>query len=126
MQLNANVELHAQLPPATAHPVLTWHGYNVFGDRYENNDLIAFAADLRSIDDAGFAVVPLLEVARWVRGEQDDFADFVADGRPVAALSCDDGTDYDWLNVNHPSMACKAASRHHCASFSVTDRQRSR
>jgi len=83
-------------------PVLTWHGYNVFGDRYENNDLIAFAADLRSIDDAGFAVVPLLEVARWVRGERDDFADFVADGRPVAALSCDDGTDYDWLNVNHP------------------------
>jgi hypothetical protein len=33
-------------------PVLTWHGYNVFGDRYDNNDLIAFAADLRVIDDA--------------------------------------------------------------------------
>ena len=30
-------------------PVLTWHGYNVFGDRYDNNDLIAFAADLRVI-----------------------------------------------------------------------------
>ena len=50
--------------------MLTWHGYNVFGDRYDNNDLIAFAADLRVIDDAGFAVVPLVEVARWVRGER--------------------------------------------------------
>ncbi|MBL8309289.1 MAG: hypothetical protein JNL19_02600 [Burkholderiales bacterium] len=83
-------------------PVLTWHGYNVFGDSYANNDLIAFAADLQAIDDAGFAVVPLLEVARWVRGERHDFADLVPDGRPVLALSCDDGTDYDWRDLAHP------------------------
>ncbi len=81
--------------------VLTWHGYNVFGNTYENNDLIAFAEDLRTIDDAGFAVVPLVEVARWVRGER---AALSPSGRPVVALSCDDGTDYDWKDMTHPEF----------------------
>ena len=79
-------------------PVLTWHGYNVFGNAYETNDLIAFGEDLRTLDDAGFAVVPLVDVARWVRGEP---VDFLQQGRPVVALSCDDGTDYDWRDMVH-------------------------
>lgn len=82
-------------------PVLTWHGYNVFGNTYESNDLIAFAQDLRTINEAGFAVVPLVEVARWVRGERGELS---TDGRPVVALSCDDGTDYDWQDTVHPSF----------------------
>ena len=85
--------------PQTRVPVLTWHGYNVFGNTYETNDLIAFAEDLRIIDEAGFAVIPLVEVARWVRGERADFSQY---GRPVVALSCDDGTDYDWRDLKHP------------------------
>ncbi len=85
--------------PQNRIPVLTWHGYNVFGNDYKNNDLVAFAEDLRTIDGAGFAVVPLIEVARWVRGERADFSQY---GRPVLALSCDDGTDYDWKNLVHP------------------------
>lgn len=92
----------APLPtPQRRIPVLTWHGYNVFGNTYETNDLIAFAADLRTIHDAGFAVVPLVNVARWVRGEQ---VDLLQHGRPVVALSCDDGTDYDWKDMTHPEF----------------------
>lgn len=87
--------------PQNRIPVLTWHGYNVFGNTYEANDLIAFADDLRTLDDAGFAVVPLVEAARWVRGERADFAQY---GRPVVALSCDDGTDYDWRDMTHPEF----------------------
>ncbi len=98
-------------------PVLTWHGYNVFGDRYDNNDLIAFAADLRVIDDAGFAVVPLVEVARWVRGERNDFADLAGGARPVVALSCDDGTDYDWRNVIHPEHGAQTSFAESIRSF---------
>jgi hypothetical protein len=87
--------------PQARIPVLTWHGYNVFGNTYETNDLIAFAEDLQTIHDAGFAVVPLLEAARWVRGERTDFLHC---GRPVVALSCDDGTDYDWNDMLHPEF----------------------
>lgn len=93
--------LTAPSRPQTRIPVLTWHGYNVFGNTYESNDLIAFAADLRTLDDAGFAVVPLVEVARWASGERVDFLQY---GRPVVALSCDDGTDYDWRDVTHPEF----------------------
>ncbi len=85
-------------------PVLTWHGYNVFGNAYETNDLIAFGEDLRTLDDAGFAVVPLVDVARWVRGEP---VDFLRQGRPVLALSCDDGTDYDWRDMVHPEFGAQ-------------------
>jgi hypothetical protein len=87
-------------------PVLTWHGYNVFGNSYQSNDLLAFADDLRTIHQAGFAVVPLIEVARWVRGERADFSDHA---RPVLALSCDDGTDYDWHDVAHPVHGAQSA-----------------
>lgn len=92
--------------PRTAQPriaVLTWHGYNIFGNTYGTNDLIAFGEDLHTLDDAGFAVVPLLAVACWVRAERRDFSDLSPDGRPVVALSCDDGTDYDWLDLAHPA-----------------------
>lgn len=77
-------------------PVLTWHAYNLFGNTYETNDLIAFGEDLQTILACGFTVVPLIELARWVRGERGDF------GTPVVALSCDDGTDFDALDLNHP------------------------
>lgn len=41
--------------PRTAQPriaVLTWHGYNIFGNTYGTNDLIAFGEDLHTLDDA--------------------------------------------------------------------------
>lgn len=95
-------------------PVLTWHGYNVFGNSYESNDLIAFADDLRTINDAGFAVVPLVEVARWVRGERPDFLQY---GRPVVALSCDDGTDYDWKDMTHPEFGPQKSFAHGMRDF---------
>ena len=34
---------------------------------------------------------------------------FVADGRPVAALSCDDGRLYDWLNESSPAWPAASA-----------------
>ena len=100
--------------PQTRIPVLTWHGYNVFGNTYETNDLIAFAEDLRTIDSAGFAVVPLVDLARWVRGERVDFSQH---GRPVVALSCDDGTDYDWKDMTHPQFGAQKSFAHSMRDF---------
>jgi hypothetical protein len=86
-------------------PVLTWHGYNVFGNSYETNDLIAFREDLETIVEAGFAIVPLQSIARWVIAEHD----FSPLGKPVVALSCDDGTDYDWRDTIHPEHGAQTA-----------------
>lgn len=95
-------------------PVLTWHGYNVFGNTYETNDLIAFAEDLRTIDEAGFAVVPLVDVASWIHGERNDFSQY---RRPVVALSCDDGTDYDWRDMTHPEFGAQRSFAHSMRNF---------
>ena len=100
--------------PQTRIPVLTWHGYNVFGNTYESNDLIAFSDDLQTIDDAGFAVVPLVELARWVRGERLCFTEFA---RPVVALSCDDGTDYDWHDQAHLEFGSQQSFAHSLREF---------
>jgi hypothetical protein len=86
--------------------VLTWHAYNLFGNTYETNDLIAFAHDLQTIREASFTVVPLSQVARWVRGEIETLC---SDDKPVVALTCDDGTDYDFLDLRHPEHGAQRA-----------------
>lgn len=79
-------------------PVLTYHSINVHGNDYHNNDHIALAADLRLIHRLGKRVVPLLHIAEWVRGERG-WAD-VADG---VGISFDDGSWFDWFDLDHPS-----------------------
>jgi hypothetical protein len=95
-------------------PVLTWHGYNLFGNTYETNDLIAFGEDLQTIADNGFTIVPLVEVARWVRAERADFE------YPVVALSCDDGTDFDANDLSHSVHGPQRSFASRLAEFRAT------
>lgn len=77
-------------------PILTYHAANVAGNDYANNDHVAFAADLRLIDDLGLRVVPVHSVVETLLGRnQRDLSGCVA-------LSCDDGTDLDFFDVDYP------------------------
>lgn len=78
-------------------PVLAYHGYNLSGNDYQSNDLVAFASDLATIDRLGLRVIRLATVVDWVLGLVGDVA--VANG---VALSCDDGTDFDARDLDHP------------------------
>jgi Polysaccharide deacetylase len=77
-------------------PVLTYHANNVDGNAYTGNDHVAFAADLSLIDDLGLRIVPLQWVVDRVLGRHDD------DLAGCVALTCDDGTDLDWRDVDWP------------------------
>lgn len=77
-------------------PVLTYHAVNIAGNDYANNDPVAFAADLRLIDDLGLRVVPLSWVADAVRGRTH------RDLSRCVALTCDDGSDFDFQDLDHP------------------------
>ncbi|MBS0557380.1 MAG: polysaccharide deacetylase family protein [Proteobacteria bacterium] len=78
-------------------PVLTYHAVNIAGNDYANNDHVAFAADLRLIDDLGLRIVPLHWVVDAVLGTtQRDLSRCVA-------LSCDDGSDFDFHDLDHPA-----------------------
>ncbi|HET6546573.1 MAG TPA: hypothetical protein VFG55_07505, partial [Rhodanobacteraceae bacterium] len=77
-------------------PVLTYHAVNIAGNDYANNDHVAFAADLRLIDDFGLRIVPLQRVVDVLLGQDD------GDLSGCVALSCDDGSCFDYYDLDHP------------------------
>ena len=79
-------------------PVLTYHALDIHGNDYANNDLVALARDLRTITRAGFRIAPLHAlVAAWLKDRG------ALEGQKVVALTCDDGTDFDYFDLPHPS-----------------------
>lgn len=78
-------------------PILTYHGVNVAGNDYADNDHVALASDLSTIDRLGWRIVPLPEaVSRRLAGH-DDWA-----APRSVAVTFDDGTDFDWRDLPHP------------------------
>jgi peptidoglycan/xylan/chitin deacetylase (PgdA/CDA1 family) len=77
-------------------PVLTYHAANVEENRYEANDHIALATDLRLLQRIGWQVVSLAQLLAWHQGSNEP---------PLTrcvAISFDDGTDFDFHDLPHP------------------------
>jgi hypothetical protein len=79
-------------------PVLTYHSHRISGETYESNDHEALRADLRTLHRHGFRVVPLTWVVEWLLGRRPD-----ADLWRTVALSFDDGADFDFQDLDHPT-----------------------
>lgn len=79
-------------------PVLTYHSNNIAGNDYADNDHVALGADLRLIHRLGSRVVPLSMVVDALLGEAPPAA---VEG--AVALSFDDGSWFDWHDIDHPS-----------------------
>lgn len=75
-------------------PILTYHAVNIAGNAYQGNDHVAFATDLRLIDDLGLRIVPL----QWLVQQRLGLAD--RDLSNTVALTCDDGTDLDFYDLD--------------------------
>jgi peptidoglycan/xylan/chitin deacetylase (PgdA/CDA1 family) len=79
-------------------PVLTYHSINIHGNDYANNDHAALAEDLRLITGLGMRVLPLHRIVDlWLSGDPS------LDSPGVVALTCDDGPDFDYHDLEHPS-----------------------
>jgi peptidoglycan/xylan/chitin deacetylase (PgdA/CDA1 family) len=79
-------------------PILTYHSNNVGGSGYANNDHVALASDLRRIHALGLRIVPLSLVVDAFLG----IAPEAAVDRAVA-ISFDDGSWFDWHDLDHPT-----------------------
>lgn len=78
--------------------ILTYHAMRIHGNDYATSDLVALAADLHAITASGLRIVPLHDVVgRWLRSPEE------VDREPVVALTCDDGSDFDAVDLPHPS-----------------------
>ena len=79
-------------------PVLTYHSNNVMDNTYAGNDHVALASDLRTLASNGWGVVPLQKVVDWHQGKLPDYID-----DKVVALSFDDGSWFDYYDLDHPT-----------------------
>jgi hypothetical protein len=80
-------------------PVLTYHSNNVSGNAYASNDHIALAADLRAIHRAGLRIAPLARVVDALLGVVPE-----STVENAVALSFDDGSWFDWHDMEHPTF----------------------
>ncbi|HEY8012222.1 MAG TPA: polysaccharide deacetylase family protein [Rudaea sp.] len=78
-------------------PVLTYHAMNVAGNDYHNNDHAALAADLRAIERLGLRIVPLALAIDALLGVAPE-----SSVENSVALSFDDGSWFDWHDLDHP------------------------
>ena len=72
--------------------VLTYHSQNICGNTYQTNDHIAFAADLRTLNDAGWEFVSALDVAKHV-------VHGAALPQKAVAITMDDGCNFDYFDL---------------------------
>ncbi|HET9031462.1 MAG TPA: polysaccharide deacetylase family protein, partial [Dokdonella sp.] len=96
-------------------PVLAYHAVNISGNDYASNDHVAFAADLRQIDDLGLRIVPL----HWVVDQLTGVAKRDLEG--CVALTCDDGSDFDFHDLQHPDHGIQR-SLYHCLLDFIAER----
>lgn len=79
-------------------PVLTYHAVNIHSNDYDGNDHVAFAADLELIHRRGFRIMPLRRICAWHRGLVPD-----DEMRMAVGISFDDGTWFDYHDLDHPT-----------------------
>ncbi|MEO8740824.1 MAG: polysaccharide deacetylase family protein [Casimicrobiaceae bacterium] len=77
-------------------PIICYHSCHA-GDDYATDDHTAVATDLRIVHRLGFRIVPVDWVVESVLGER-------ALPPRCVALTCDDGVDLDWHDVDHPTF----------------------
>ncbi len=78
-------------------PVLTYHGNTINGKEYNNNDHVALVNDLELIHDLGYQIITINQLMAWHEGQLPDAAVSKA-----VVLTCDDGTDFDFYDIEHP------------------------
>jgi hypothetical protein len=77
-------------------PVLAYHSMNIAGNAYATNDHIALTADLEELHRAGFEVVPLRAAFEAANAGSSTSLRRVA-------LTFDDGSWFDWHDLEHPA-----------------------
>jgi peptidoglycan/xylan/chitin deacetylase (PgdA/CDA1 family) len=77
--------------------VLAFHSHNISGNGYETNDHVALDESLGLLAGLGVPVLRLASVVDALRA-----GSFAQLPERFACLTFDDGSDYDWLRLDHP------------------------
>jgi hypothetical protein len=85
-------------------PVLTYHSNNIGGNDYADNDHVALAIDLAQIHTRGLRIVPLARVVDVLLGLAPQ-----SEVDHAVAISFDDGSWFDWHDLDHPACGRQRA-----------------
>ena len=86
--------------------VLTFHSHNISGNTYETNDHVALDETLTLLEQLRIPVVRMLEAVRRLRrGSLDTLPE------RFACLTFDDGSDYDWRELEFPGHGRQRSMR---------------
>jgi Polysaccharide deacetylase len=77
-------------------PVLTYHSAYISGDAYDCNDHVAFHHDLRLVHGLGLRIISLDGMVERIRAGVSSLQGYVA-------FSMDDGTNFDYYDLPHPT-----------------------
>lgn len=85
-------------------PILTYHSLEIGGNDYGNNAHVALAHDLELITSMGFSIHPLHELVNaWLANPSQ------LEGRKLVALTCDDGSDFDFFDIEHQAWGVQTS-----------------
>ena len=86
--------------------ILTFHSHNIAGGDYATNDHVALDRTLAVLRSLKVPILRLLDVARALRaGTLDGLAP------RFACITFDDGSDYDWHDLRHPTHGPQPSMR---------------
>lgn len=83
--------------------VLTYHSGNIDGNDYATNNLVALADDLEMLRSLAIPIVPLSAVVASLFGAGGSLPE------RVAAITLDDGLDFDFVDLVHPHHGPQAS-----------------
>lgn len=84
--------------------VLLYHGMNIHGDSYGDNDHVAFERDLVHLVDNGFKIIPAALLVDFLRGKS---VPKYLRGKKAVVITCDDGSDYDYVDLVHETCGAQ-------------------
>lgn len=74
-------------------PVLCYHSWTIYGDRYELNDHICLEHDLRALARRRYKILPITDLVGLLDGSLSPRIIF---GEKLVCLTFDDGRDFDY------------------------------
>src|ERR1700712_4145588 len=79
-------------------PILTYHAMNIDGPTADRNDLVGLSEDIEVLHGLGYRIRPLADIVRrWLHAPSS------VEGCKEVALTCDDGSDFDFHDLPHPT-----------------------
>ena len=95
-------------------PILTYEPMRIGGDDYRSNPLVALAADLVQLTEAGFQVRALRSIVdAWLDNRGGEL-----EGKLVAIAS-DNGADFDYIDLSHPTAGPQRSTFHILQDFAA-------